>query len=379
MSERRELNRVGVFRNAQLLPSEPFISSQAQALARYTPTLIGRDRFATSGPPGHSLADFDRIALVRYRLGDRKAITPFLNSFDLDVLHAHFGVDATCVWGSAQEIGVPFVVTLHGFDVTLDDAVFSRSLKPAMRQYAKARSALFASRDVRFVAVSNYVASRAIDRGLDATRVTVIPTGVDTEAIARTPLPVHPRIVHVARLVEVKGTADLLHAFTGVVRAVPDAHLDIVGDGPLRAELEALTRELKIASSVTFHGALPHKDTLKRIAASRVLCLPSLTTNQGAAEGLGQVTLEAMAMGRLVVATRSGGIPEVVENEVNGLLVPERARAQLGNALVSLLLDSGFGEMAAAARRSVEARYDLRSRAVQLEAVYDDARRRSDV
>jgi len=286
------------------------------------------------------------------------------------VLHAHFGVEGVYLVPTAKALGVPLLTTLHGFDVTIAKKQLIASRKPSWINYVTWRTSLFET-GASFVCVSEYIRRRAIEWGYPAERTVVLPIGVDTGVIKPVPFAETPRIVHVARLVEVKGTADLLRAFATVRRALPSAELVVVGDGPLRAQLGALATQLGVAAAVRFLGALPHAEVLAEIGAAQVLCLPSATAPNGAEEGLGLVLLEAAASGRPVVGTDHGGIPEAVVDGVNGYLVPERDPAALADRLLALLADPGLGErLGAAGRQMVERRYDLQTQTAKLESLY---------
>jgi len=364
---------VGVFRHSQGRLSEQFIEGQAHALERYRPVLLSRDDVRTAGSQVRSFRSSYPVLSLAYRAGWRGAVGQFLADAGVDVLHAHFGVEGAFVREAARARQLPLVVTLHGYDVLLSDRALRRSGKPAFLAYSVWRRNLFADRNVRFIAVSEFLASRAAEHGLDPARVEVIPTGIDTSALKPTALPEEHRIVHVARLVDFKGTEDLISAFDLVRRQLPSATLDIVGEGPLRGHLEAQCRALGLQHSVTFHGALPHAQTIGFIERARVLCLPSRSVKNGGTEGLGQVSLEAMALGRVVVASATGGIPEVISDEKDGLLVPERSAGALAQALVRALDGDSIVELAMHGRRKVEERFDVRRQAALVEKVYDKA------
>ncbi|WIE76142.1 glycosyltransferase [Curtobacterium sp. MCSS17_007] len=365
---------VGVFRHTHGRLSEQFIEGQALAFQRYRPVLLSRDDVQSERSQIRTFRSSYPIVSLAYRAGLRGAVGGFLADAQVDVLHAHFGVEGAFVRKAAHARRLPLVVTLHGYDVLLSDSALRRSGKPALLAYSIWRRELFADGDVQFIAVSKFLASRAAEHGLDPARVQVIPTGIDTSVLKPTALPEEPRIVHVARLVDFKGTEDLLSAFDLVRKRLPSVTLDIVGDGPLRGHLEAHSRALGLQHVVTFHGALPHAQTIGFIERARVLCLPSRSVEDGGTEGLGQVSLEAMALGRLVVASETGGIPEVISNGKDGLLVPERSAGALAEALVHALDGDGIGELAERGRRKVEEQFDVRRQAALVENVYDKAR-----
>lgn len=325
-----------------------------------------------STPAEHiSVASLGRVALLSYTMMRRPAaLRHALRRHDLALLHAHFGVEGVYAVKLAEALGVPLVTTLHGFDVSLTRARLLGSGKVSWINYAIWCHQLFASGAV-FVCVSEHVRRCAVDWGYPADRLIVLPIGVDVEMIQPVALVERPRILHVARLVEKKGTGDLLRAFAAVRRAVPGAELVIVGSGPLRTRLMALARELGVTAAVRFLGAQPYAETLRWMAESRLLCLPSVTAASGDQEGLGMVLLEAGATGRPVIGTDHGGIPEAVIDGETGFLVPERDVAGLTERIVTLLRDPDLCErLGRAGRDLVVTRFNLRTQTGKLESLY---------
>jgi colanic acid/amylovoran biosynthesis glycosyltransferase len=179
--------------------------------------------------------------------------------------------------------------------------------------------------------------------------------------------------VHVARLVPKKGTCVLIEAFGGIAGRHPGARLVIIGDGPLRAELQAQARSGPAGSRITFTGGLPNDEVVAHLACAAVLAVPSVTAPNGDAEGLPICALEAMACGVPVVASRHGGIPEAVVDGSTGSLVEERDVGGLGQRLSALLDDAALRErMARAGRATVLERFDIRRNSRVLESLYDE-------
>lgn len=359
---------VAVFRHSHMLPSEVFIRDQASALG-IPFVLVGRDSTGStpSDPEVHLLGDGRRDARVRHTLfRDWRPLAATLRDLDVGLVHAHFGVEGMYSLEAARRLGLPHVTTLHGFDVTMSSGALARSGRPAWLRYAAMRSRFLRSGS-ELVCVSEHIRSQAIALGAPERSTHVIGIGVDTRALSPSPVPAAPVVVHVARLVEKKGTSYLIRAMVDVVAAVPDARLRIIGDGPLRAELEDLVNDLGLASSVTFAGMQPHAVVLDEIEAARVLCLPSVEARSGDAEGLGQVLLEAGALGRPTVATRHGGIVDGVLDGVTGRLVSERSVPELSGALVELLQSDPLAQsLGEAARSHVEANFDVHAQAAKM-------------
>jgi sugar transferase (PEP-CTERM/EpsH1 system associated) len=189
---------------------------------------------------------------------------------------------------------------------------------------------------------------RLIWNGVDLKRY----SAVCRKARSELGLPEGPIVGHVGRLEAVKDQRSLLSAFRSVRERRPDARLVIVGDGSLRAELEAEARSLGIEPATGFLGArgdvtelLPHFEVF-------VLCSRS--------EGLPLALLEAMAAARPVVATAVGAIPQVVVNETNGCLVPPGDARALAEAIVRVLSEPAFAAaLGRAARRTIEERFNF--------------------
>jgi glycosyltransferase involved in cell wall biosynthesis len=169
----------------------------------------------------------------------------------------------------------------------------------------------------------------------------------------------------VARLEPEKGHPTLLEAWPGVIRAVPDVYLLIVGEGSRRDALEAQARELRIAHRVVFTG---RRDDIPAVtAALDVAVLPSYREAQGL------TILEAMALSRPVVASNVGGIPEMVEDGVTGLLVEPRDAAGLTTAIVRLLTDHSYADtLGRAGHDLVHDRFCIELMVQAVESIYDE-------
>jgi glycosyltransferase involved in cell wall biosynthesis len=198
----------------------------------------------------------------------------------------------------------------------------------------------------RVVVPSAYLAGIAGRWGLDDSRLEVLVNPAPPP-IAVEPAELGPAtFVFVGRLTEQKDLPTLLDA----VAQVDGAALELVGDGPERTELAAHAERLGLDGRVRFVGALPREEVLRRLAGGRAAVLSS------AWENLPHAAVEALAVGTPVVSTAVGGVPEVVRDGENGLLVPARDPAALAAALRAVLTDDDLrGRLAAAAQPSVAA------------------------
>lgn len=168
---------------------------------------------------------------------------------------------------------------------------------------------------------------------------TVVPCGVDVPAVTapRSSSGSH-QIVSVGRLVEKKGFDDLIAAMADVIREVPGARLDIIGDGPRRAELEQQIADLGLGEVVTLRGAAPHAQVLDAISGSDVFALACRVDSDGDSDAMPVVIREAMARALPVVTTDVAGIGESVDDAAGWLVQPRDPRA-LAAALTESLMD----------------------------------------
>ena len=233
---------------------------------------------------------------------------------------------------------------------------------------------LLARLATRIIAISKAVRARLRPWPAAHRRCVVVPNALDLEAFvpSRDPESVRrsigiPSSVHavgtVGRLVPFKGHEYLLEAFAQLRYDYPAIRLLVVGDGPRRAALEQQARALAMAEVVHFTG---HREDVPDILSILdVFILPSI------AEDFGRVLIEAMAMERPVVATRGGGVPEIIEHGVSGLLVPPADPVGMADAVRSLLADPVQGRaMGRAGRQCVERQFNLQRHASLVEALY---------
>ncbi|HXW67042.1 MAG TPA: glycosyltransferase family 4 protein [Thermoplasmata archaeon] len=248
-----------------------------------------------------------------------------------DVLHAHaFGYFPTWAGRVAHDLrGVPLVITPHSDPGTGTGAslLYARAVRRATLRRAD-----------RIVALTHVEADALARDGVDERRIRVIPNGVDLDEFsARAPRPAGPEdpiVLFVGRLYpEQKGIETLVEAFASLARTRA-ARLRLVGEdwGGLAAA-ERIARERGIAGRLTATGPVPRAALLGEYARADLLVLPSRF------EPFGIVLLEAMAAGLPVVASRVGGIPEVVADGRTGLLVPPGEPGPLAEAIGSLLDD----------------------------------------
>jgi glycosyltransferase involved in cell wall biosynthesis len=251
-----------------------------------------------------------------------------IKSLRPDAIHAHWivpqGMNASLVTSR-----VPLLVTTHGGDIYALRNPIATAIKKRVLRRAKSVSTVNAE-----------MVARLVSWGIDPEKIHLLPMGVslDQAAAARRGREAVPgRLLVVGRLVEKKGISVLLDALRNHVEA-SDWSLVIVGDGPIRRELEEAARGLP----VEFLGQQSRERVLREMADASVLLLPSVSAASGDQEGLPVVLLEAAAMGSAIIASDLPGINEALTDDINGLLVPQQDARALGAAIDRVLSDSSL-------------------------------------
>lgn len=195
--------------------------------------------------------------------------------------------------------------------------------------------------------------------------VEVVLNGVPVES-SRQFLAPRPFAVFAGRLVAEKGADVLLRAFALVVAQIPEAKLLLVGDGPELGRLKDLTAELALTSSVSLPGFVPHAEVERLCAGAWVQVVPSRW-----AEPFGKAAAEAMMRGTAVIASDSGGLPEIVQHEKTGILVPPGDPSALAQAMLRLFCDRTLAErMGKAGREAAVMRFSEQAWIDRFIAVY---------
>jgi colanic acid/amylovoran biosynthesis glycosyltransferase len=237
-------------------------------------------------------------------------------------VHAHFGSNAADIAFLCYLLGgPPYSITIHGpedFDaprpLSLRAKVHHAAFVVAISQYTR-------SQIYRWCALADWSKIHVIHCGLDSG---FLPPDI-------MPVPDRPRLVNVGRLSEQKGQLLLVEAAARLQEQGLEFELVIVGDGPMRGEIEELIERFDLQQQVRITGYLSNHGVRQELQAARALVLPSF------AEGLPVVVMEALARGRPVISTYVAGIPELVQPGVNGWLVPAGAVEPLVDAMVEAL------------------------------------------
>ena len=298
-------------------------------------------RVRTPGTTG-KLDPLTLMRLARWLRADRAQL-----------IHTHLSTASLLGSWGARAAGIPAIATVHGLNTR------------TCFNWAHA-----------IIAVSNAVKQHLVDQGIAPDRITVVHNGVDLRALSRPDesaptkqqwgLPVTaPVLITVGRLAPKKGHRDLLEAVSKLLESPRwrEVRLLIVGTGVLSAELKRDAERLGLAGRVTLTGF--QQDVVPFLQAADIFVLPSIQ------EGLSLSALEAMALGKPVVACRVGGTPEVVVDGETGVLVAPGQPEELASALERLLAAPERARaMGEAGRRRVEDAFDFEQMVTKIEGVY---------
>lgn len=369
--------RVIVYRDHLLPASETFIRAQGEGLRHFQPFYVGlrsedglalpreRTYILNHGDPlGYCREYFLKFGRLPVSL-DRKvcSLAPAL-------IHAHFGRDAVHILPLARAKKLPFFVTFHGWDATANSDTIAET--PSGRRYLR-RSDELVKTATHIIAVSRFIANCLEERGFPKEKIVVHYIGVDTLEFSQDPAVQRQKVVlFVGRLVEKKGCEFLIRAMKEVQSVVPNAQLVVIGDGPLRVELEHLAASMLF--NFSFLGSQPISTVRAWMNRASVFCVPSLVARSGDAEGFGMVFIEAQALGTPVVSFASGGVPEAVAHGVTGFLAPERDWRQLAKHIVDLFQNQAlWNRMSTRASERARQSFDLRHQCLLLEGLYSSA------
>jgi starch synthase (maltosyl-transferring) len=287
----------------------------------------------------------------RFDVGAIRRLVKICRDEHFQVVHSHNVRANVHARIGAVRAGVPVRIS------TIHNSVYAYDVSPTKQHLYAAAERRTAAWATRIIAVSDGIASELINRyGIDPAKVVVIPNGIEpdrlqptrTRAAVREELGIDasvPLVLQIGRLTPQKGYDLLIAAMPAVRERHPEVRLLCVGDGPDLELLEALAASHHMENRIYFAGH--REDVPDLLAAADLIVLASRS------EGMPYSLLEAMGMGMAVVATRIGGIAEVVEDETTGVLVPAESPPALASAIIDLLGDEPRRARLGSAARSV--------------------------
>ena len=338
------------------------------------------------------IEDARTVAHMIWSRSAAKAFRRLLNDFQPDIIHLHniYHHLSPSLLPVARRAGIPVVQTIHDYKWVCPNYTLWTNHEQCERchvyRYWNAvryrcvqgsRSASFAAvlemsihralqvyeRDVaRFITPSAFVRDLLIRWGKEGTRIIHLPNAVDLSRIPPSSLHAGNGVVFVGRMEEWKGVRVVL----AVAESAPDISFRFVGGGPLEAELRQRAAELGL-SNVTFLGVQPREVVYQEMQNARVVVVPSLGKDP-----FPTTALEAGALGKVVVGSRAGGIPEIVRDQETGILVPPGDVAALLDAIRRLEDDAALAmRYGAAAEQHVRALVDPVAHRTRLLALYE--------
>lgn len=371
--------KIALTKSTLLVPPTYFAINHAQLLRETHDfqffTLAARLRDPAVTVPIRDFVPW-RTASFRWR---ERAIPLFLpameraiRSFAPDLIHQHFATWSQPAVRAAARTDTPLITTVHGADI----AALGKPASTAMLRWHHRNIRLARDHSSRVLAVSEYLAGRALAGGFVADRIQVHYQGVDTDfftpAQPESALNGPPQVLFVGALNEQKGIRDLLRISTGLIGSTEHV-LVIAGDGPLRDEVHRVAAQWP---HIRLLGSVGREAVRELLRGATVLIAPSQEYH-GVREAAGLVLLEAQACGTPVLAYRSGGIGEMVSGRGSGMLVPEGDVPALQDALRQVL-ELGAEEYARMRRSSREftvAERSLHKSCAELSRHYEEVAR----
>lgn len=366
--------KVIIYENHLLGLTETFVQAQTSALSQFEPVYAGSRKDRGLDVPKEQILLLNQGGFWGYfrELGFK--LTGFAPEFMKGLgelrpvlLHAHHGPNGLYALPIARNLKIPLLVTFHGSDITITDLRFEKPYL-GFRYYFANKGKLKAS-GATFLVVSRFVQQKVLEQGFPPEKVHLVYTGIDTGKFRPDSTEDRPIILVVGRCTEQKGQEFAIRAASEVQRQLPEVELVLIGDGPLRGYLERLAKQL--LRRYQFLGARTLEEVREWMNRASLVCMSSVSTPSGAAEGFGMVCAEAQAMGKPVVAFRSGAIPEIISHGTTGFLAEERDSKALAEYLVILLQDAKLRKrFGRAGREAMLRQFDLEECTRHLEKVY---------
>lgn len=247
-----------------------------------------------------------------------------------DAIYIEYGTNAVRLLPLLKELGKPFVVHFHGYDITSE---------LSMPYYKLALNNLFKLEQSKFIAASHHIKRLLIINGCPSEKIEVIRLGVALPDNV-TVLPLEEKeidFVFIGRLTPKKCPQALIRAFNIVRNKLPTVNLHIVGDGELLSECKQLVKQLGLEESVVFYGGLSHEKAMDILCRAKIYVQHSVTSLKGDQEGFAISLSEAAKLRIPVVSTLHNGIPENVLDNKTGFLVREYDFETMGEKMLELI------------------------------------------
>jgi glycosyltransferase involved in cell wall biosynthesis len=291
----------------------------------------------------------------------------------INIIHAHWIIPQGIIAFLLQRLlKIPYILTIHGTDIFSLKNKFVLTLK----------------KNIVTNASSVTVVSTAIKKEVEklvGTKVPIVvaPMGVDenkfnpekySEEIKQKFNISGPFLLFVGRLEEVKGIEYLIEAMRGIVRYNNKSKLLIVGEGPIKEKLISLCNSLNLNDSITFVGALPHSDLPAYFATADYFISPSVITDKGQVEGFGLTLVEASLSGCIPIATKTGGIIDIIEHRETGFFVDNKSHSSITDTVLNLMQNKALHHSAKEKGREINLnKFTWNSSVYKFNSVYNNS------
>ncbi len=266
--------------------------------------------------------------LSKDRETQKHEIKKLFIQYHVHTVLAEYGPSGAEMFEICFELEIPLIVHFHGYDAYRSDI---------LQSYGKGYPEMFSKMSAAVV-VSNDMKNQLVKLGCDPEKIFLIPYGIELKYFyqpSKTTMGL--RLVSCGRFVEKKSPERILMAFAGAKDVYPDLSITMIGDGELLYSCQELAKKLNIEKDVDFTGVLPPQRIAEIFKESSIFLQHSIVTDMGDSEGTPLAILEAGASGLAVIATRHAGIPDVVEDEINGYLVEEKDVQTMTDRIVYLV------------------------------------------
>lgn len=299
-------------------------------------------------------------------------IKSFIEANRISIVHFHYGSDTVIYWNLIRVLEIPFMVSFYGYDVTSFPRWYMGLGGFLLRK-------VVFSNAFSILAMSPQMKEDLLKLGCAESKIVVHYFGNDLSLFLNKNRDYSAngklKLLIMASLIAQKGHLFLLSSLLKLEGNIP-YHLTIVGEGELEPVIRKFVEENNLSSVVTFKKNLPYgsREMLNEYRNADIYLQPSVTSSRNEKEGIPGAMIEAMAMGLPVISTYHSGIPHVIRNNENGLLVHEWDVDKLGSAIDKLLSDCTLRKrLGITAQAFVESELDCRKKAAELESIYHDA------
>lgn len=364
------MGRIAYLKSRYLPLTEIYIYWQIKYLRRYEPIVICAKKMNLDKFPIENIRSFSdrKISYLVNGLSLKLFnYSPYysrvIEEEDISLIHAVFGGGGVRALPYKKKFGLPLITDFHG-----NDASALPRKKPGIYKEIINVGDLFLVR-------SNDMKRDLISLGFPEEKILVHYLGIpiDQYEFKKRELDKELNILLVARFIEKKGIPYAIKALKKVVKVYDNVKLKIIGDGPLRSEIESLIHNLNLERNIILLGKLPkYSDVIREMLNAHIFILPSVMASDGDKEGTPTVLIEAQATGLPVISTHHAGIPEIVIDGKTGFLAKERNVDELAKKIMIFIENPDLiPEFGHNARKHTEERFNIHKQDRMLERVYD--------